>query len=61
MARLCAIWTLAQPFLFIKEYSVTAIVALTASDIYDDCQTLIDLDELNINFDHEKNDEAILD
>jgi len=39
---------------------VTAIVALTASDIYDDCQTLIDLNELNINFDHEKNDETIV-
>jgi hypothetical protein len=35
---------------------VTAIVAITASDIYDDCQTLKDLNELNITFDHEKED-----
>jgi hypothetical protein len=36
----------------------TAIVAITASDIYDDCQTLKDLNELNIAFDHEKEDET---
>jgi hypothetical protein len=36
---------------------VAAIVALTVSDVYDDCQTLKDLNELNVNFEHEKNDE----
>jgi hypothetical protein len=35
-----------------------AIVALTVSDIYDDCQTLKDLNELNITFEHEKEDET---
>jgi len=34
------------------------MVALTASDIYDDCQTLKDLNELNITFNHEKEDET---
>lgn len=37
---------------------ITAMVALTASDIYDDCQTLKDLNELNITFNHEKEDET---
>jgi len=37
---------------------VAAIVALTVSDIYDDCQILRDLNELNVNFEHEKEDET---
>jgi hypothetical protein len=34
------------------------IVGLTASDIYDDCQTIKDLNELNVSFEHEKEDET---
>jgi hypothetical protein len=34
-----------------------AIVALTISDIYDDCQTLKDLNEINIAFELETQDE----
>jgi hypothetical protein len=30
-----------------------AIVALTVSDLSDDCQTLKDLNELNVGFEHE--------
>ena len=36
---------------------VPVITTLTASDLYDDCQTLKDLNELNANFDHDKTDE----
>lgn len=35
-----------------------AILTVTLSDIYDDCQTLKDLNELNITFDHEKEDDT---
>lgn len=34
------------------------ILTVTLSDIYDDCQTLKDLNELNITFDHEKEDDT---
>ncbi|MGJ0483781.1 MAG: hypothetical protein ACR65R_04500 [Methylomicrobium sp.] len=37
---------------------VAAITALTVSDLYDDCQTLKDLNELNLNFEHEISDET---
>ena len=36
---------------------VAVITALTVSDLYDDCQTLKDLNELNVSFDHDKTDE----
>ncbi len=36
---------------------VAAITALTVSDLYDDCQTLKDINELNVAFEHETNDE----
>jgi hypothetical protein len=36
---------------------VAAIVAITVSDLYDDCQTLKDLNELNVSFEHEIVDE----
>lgn len=36
---------------------VAVITTLTASDLYDDCQTLKDLNELNANFEHDKTDE----
>lgn len=39
---------------------VAAITALTISDLYDDCQTLKDLNILNISFEHETNDEDIV-
>ena len=34
------------------------ILALTASDLYDDCQTLKDMNELGAAFDNENHDEA---
>ncbi len=34
------------------------IAGLTVSDIYDDCQTIKDLNELNVTFEHEKADET---
>jgi hypothetical protein len=37
---------------------VAAIVALTVSDIYDDCQILKDLNELNLSFEYDKEDET---
>jgi hypothetical protein len=37
---------------------IAIIVGLTASDIYDDCQTIKDLNELNVTFEHEKEDET---
>lgn len=39
-------------------FGVAAVVALTASDIYDDCQILKDLNELNVSFEYDKEDEA---
>ena len=36
---------------------VAAITALTISDIYDDCQTLKDISELNVAFEHETTDD----
>jgi len=36
---------------------VAAITALTISDIYDDCQTLKDINELNVAFEHETTDD----
>jgi hypothetical protein len=39
-------------------FGTAAIIALTISDIYDDCQTLQDLNELNAVFDHPKEDES---
>jgi hypothetical protein len=36
---------------------VLAISAITISDLYDDCQTLKDLNELNVAFEHENTDE----
>lgn len=36
---------------------VATITALTISDLYDDCQTLKDLNELNVSFEHEAEDE----
>jgi hypothetical protein len=36
------------------------ILTVTLSDIYDDCQTLKDLNELNITFDHEKEDDTVV-
>jgi len=36
---------------------VAAITALTISDLYDDCQTLKDLNELNVAFEYESTDE----
>ncbi|WP_036253829.1 hypothetical protein [Methylobacter sp. BBA5.1] len=36
---------------------VATITALTVSDLYDDCQTLKDLNELNVTFEHETSDE----
>lgn len=35
---------------------VAVITTLTISDLYDDCQTLKDLNELNVSFEHEKTD-----
>lgn len=40
--------------------SIVAITTLTASDIYDDCQTLKDLNELSVVFQHEKSDQSKL-
>lgn len=37
---------------------VAAILTLTVSDIYDNCQTLKDVNELNITFEHEKVEET---
>jgi hypothetical protein len=37
---------------------VAAITALTVFDLYDDCQTLIDLNELNLTFEHETSNET---
>ena len=37
---------------------VAAITALTISDLYDDCQTLKDLNELNVSFEQDKSDES---
>ncbi len=36
---------------------VAAITALTISDLYDDCQTLKDINELNVAFEHETTDD----
>lgn len=37
---------------------VAAITVLTVSDLYDDCQTLKDLNELNLTFEHETSNET---
>jgi hypothetical protein len=37
---------------------VAAIAALTISDLYDDCQTLKDINELNVAFGHETSDDS---
>ena len=37
---------------------VAAITALTISDLYDDCQTLKDLNEINVSFEHDAEDET---
>lgn len=39
-------------------FGVAAITALTISDLYDDCQTLKDLNELNVSFEHDAEDET---
>jgi hypothetical protein len=41
----------------IPGFGVAAIVVLTVSDLYDDCQTLKDLNELKISFEQEIEDE----
>jgi hypothetical protein len=37
---------------------IGAIIAITASDLYDDCQTLKDLNEVNVAFGHETEDDS---
>jgi hypothetical protein len=39
-------------------FGSAAVIALTISDVYDDCQTLKDLNELNTAFGDERHDEA---
>jgi len=39
---------------------VAAIIALTASDLYDDCATLRDMNDLNSAFEQQKEDETLV-
>ena len=50
--------TLDAPAEAVPILGIAVMLALTASDIYDDCQTLKDLNELNISFEQDKHDET---